>query len=123
MRPPAAGASEGDGLALYALVTPNGDTAARHRTWRLEGAAGPDAAGQVLGTVRSEMGGTARGVGAFRPPAVPVVSPAGAADGSTAPGPAVGSPLNALSISSLRGRRTPSQAATWPAVAIRSRSS
>ncbi|MGW2376575.1 replication-relaxation family protein [Kitasatospora sp. NPDC001683] len=35
----------------------------RRKTWRLEGAAGLDAAAAVLGMVRSEMGGTARGAG------------------------------------------------------------
>nr|WP_280686306.1 replication-relaxation family protein [Kitasatospora sp. MAA19] len=50
-------------LALHGLVASDGNTKARHKTWRLEGAAGLDAAGQVLGMVRSEMGGTARGAG------------------------------------------------------------
>ncbi|MFE5586938.1 replication-relaxation family protein [Kitasatospora sp. NPDC056531] len=35
----------------------------RHKTWRLEGTAGLEAAASVLGMVRSEMGSTARGAG------------------------------------------------------------
>ncbi|MFB7668950.1 replication-relaxation family protein [Kitasatospora sp. NPDC056138] len=50
-------------LALHGLVASDGNTKDRHKTWRLEGAAGLDAAGQVLGLPRSEMGGTARGAG------------------------------------------------------------
>lgn len=50
-------------LALHGLVASDGNTKDRHKTWRLEGTAGPDGAGQVLGMVRSEMGGTARGAG------------------------------------------------------------
>ncbi|MFE5584129.1 replication-relaxation family protein [Kitasatospora sp. NPDC056531] len=45
-------------LALHGLVASDGNTKDRHKTGRLEGAAG-----QVLGMVRSEMGGTARGAG------------------------------------------------------------
>ncbi|MFE5587559.1 hypothetical protein [Kitasatospora sp. NPDC056531] len=48
-------------LALHGLVASDGNTRDRHKTWRLEGAAGLDAAAAVLGMVRSEMGGTARG--------------------------------------------------------------
>ncbi|WP_380282521.1 hypothetical protein [Kitasatospora purpeofusca] len=33
------------------------------KTWRLEGAAGLEEAGQVLGLPRSDLGGTARGAG------------------------------------------------------------
>ncbi|MGA5823927.1 replication-relaxation family protein [Kitasatospora sp. NPDC094028] len=50
-------------LALHGLVASDGNTRDRHKTWRLEGAAGLDAAAAVLGMVRSEMGGTARGAG------------------------------------------------------------
>ncbi|MBP0454053.1 replication-relaxation family protein [Kitasatospora sp. RG8] len=50
-------------LALHGLVASDGNTKDRHKTWRLEGAAGLDAAAAVLGMVRSEMGGTARGAG------------------------------------------------------------
>ncbi|MFF7993384.1 hypothetical protein ACFZDG_26760 [Kitasatospora xanthocidica] len=50
-------------LQLHGLVASDGNTKDRHKTWRLEGAAGMDAAGQVLGMVRWEMGGTARGAG------------------------------------------------------------
>ncbi|MFJ9777879.1 replication-relaxation family protein [Kitasatospora sp. NPDC101157] len=50
-------------LALHGLVASDGNTRDRHKTWRLEGAAGLDAAAVVLGMVRSEMGGTARGAG------------------------------------------------------------
>ncbi|MFI9366706.1 hypothetical protein ACIG5E_37525 [Kitasatospora sp. NPDC053057] len=50
-------------LALHGLVASDGNTRDRHKTWRLEGAAGLDAAGSALGMVRSEMGGTARGAG------------------------------------------------------------
>ncbi|MFD7735760.1 replication-relaxation family protein [Kitasatospora phosalacinea] len=50
-------------LALHGLVTSDGNTKARHKTWRLEGTAGLEAAGHVLGLPRSEMGSTARGAG------------------------------------------------------------
>ncbi|WP_195911421.1 replication-relaxation family protein [Streptomyces kaniharaensis] len=50
-------------LALHGLVASDGNTRARHKTWRLEGTAGLEAAGQVLGLPRSDMGGTARGAG------------------------------------------------------------
>ncbi len=50
-------------LALHALVASDGNTKTGHKTWRLEGAAGLEAAGQVLGLFRSEMGSTARGAG------------------------------------------------------------
>lgn len=50
-------------LALHALVASDGNTKAGHKTWRLEGTAGLEAAGQVLGLFRSEMGSTARGAG------------------------------------------------------------
>ncbi|MET8630721.1 replication-relaxation family protein [Kitasatospora sp. NPDC004669] len=50
-------------LALHGLVASDGNTKERHKTWRLEGAAGLDAAASVLGMVRPEMGGTARGAG------------------------------------------------------------
>ncbi|MFF2149225.1 replication-relaxation family protein [Kitasatospora sp. NPDC058190] len=48
-------------LGLHGLVASDGNTRDRRKTWRLEGAAGLDAAAAVLGMVRSEMGGTARG--------------------------------------------------------------
>ncbi|MFF2148637.1 replication-relaxation family protein [Kitasatospora sp. NPDC058190] len=50
-------------LALHGLVASDGNTKDRHKTWRLEGTAGLEAAGQVLGLPRSDMGGTARGAG------------------------------------------------------------
>ncbi|MFI6117182.1 replication-relaxation family protein [Kitasatospora sp. NPDC051164] len=50
-------------LALHGLGASDGNTRDRHKTWRLEGTAGLDAAGQVLGRVRSEMGSSARGAG------------------------------------------------------------
>ncbi len=50
-------------LALHGLVASDGNTRDRHKTWRLEGSAGLEAAGQVLGLPRPEMGGTARGAG------------------------------------------------------------
>ncbi|MGW2402471.1 replication-relaxation family protein [Kitasatospora sp. NPDC001664] len=50
-------------LALHGLVASDGNTRAGHKTWRLEGTAGLEAAGQVLGLFRSEMGSTARGAG------------------------------------------------------------
>ncbi|MFI1524416.1 replication-relaxation family protein [Kitasatospora cineracea] len=48
-------------LPLHGLVASDGNTKARHKTWRLEGTAGPEAAGQVLGLPRSDMGSTAQG--------------------------------------------------------------
>ncbi|MGW6914706.1 replication-relaxation family protein [Kitasatospora sp. NPDC054939] len=50
-------------LAGHGLVASDGNTRAGHKTWRLEGTAGLEAAGQVLGLPRSEMGSTARGTG------------------------------------------------------------
>ncbi|GAA2158259.1 hypothetical protein GCM10009760_61140 [Kitasatospora kazusensis] len=50
-------------LALHGLVASDGNTKDRHKTWRLEGMAGLEAAGHVLGLPRSDMGGTARGAG------------------------------------------------------------
>ncbi|MFJ2583004.1 replication-relaxation family protein [Kitasatospora aureofaciens] len=50
-------------LHLHGLVASDGNTATRHKTWRLEGTAGLEAAGHVLGLPRAEMGGTARGAG------------------------------------------------------------
>ncbi len=50
-------------LALHSLVASDGNTKTGHKTWRLEGTAGLEAAGQVLGLFRSEMGSTARGAG------------------------------------------------------------
>ncbi|GAA1993395.1 hypothetical protein GCM10009738_87950 [Kitasatospora viridis] len=50
-------------LVLHGLVASDGNTKDRHKTWRLEGTAGLDAAAAVLGMVRSDMGGTARGAG------------------------------------------------------------
>jgi len=50
-------------LALHGLVASDGNTKARHKTWRLEGTAGLEAAGHVLGLPRSDMGSTARGAG------------------------------------------------------------
>ncbi|MGW2402768.1 replication-relaxation family protein [Kitasatospora sp. NPDC001664] len=50
-------------LALHGLVASDGNTKTGHKTWRLEGTAGLEAAGQVLGLFRSEMGSTARGAG------------------------------------------------------------
>ncbi|MEU9077010.1 replication-relaxation family protein [Kitasatospora sp. NPDC048538] len=50
-------------LALHGLVASDGNTRDRHKTWRLEGTAGLEAAGQVLGLPRSDMGSTARGAG------------------------------------------------------------
>ncbi|MFF2148789.1 replication-relaxation family protein [Kitasatospora sp. NPDC058190] len=50
-------------LALHGLVASDGNTKDRHKTWRLEGTAGLEAAGQVLGLPRSDMGSTARGAG------------------------------------------------------------
>ncbi|MFD9598405.1 replication-relaxation family protein [Kitasatospora sp. NPDC059973] len=50
-------------LALHNLVASDGNTKTGHKTWRLEGTAGLEAAGQVLGLFRSEMGSTARGAG------------------------------------------------------------
>ncbi|MFH8385522.1 hypothetical protein ACH4E7_32075 [Kitasatospora sp. NPDC018058] len=61
-------------VALHGLVASDGTTAAWHKTWRLEGAAGLDAAGQVLGMVRSEMGGTARGAGRTGAPHVTAIT-------------------------------------------------
>ncbi|MEU9047320.1 MULTISPECIES: hypothetical protein [unclassified Kitasatospora] len=48
---------------MHGLVASDGNTAARNKTWRLEGTAGLEAAGQVLGVPRAEMGSTARGAG------------------------------------------------------------
>ncbi|WP_224280781.1 hypothetical protein [Streptomyces sp. LS1784] len=66
----------------------DGNTAARHKTWRLEGAAGLDAVASVLGTVRSETGGTARGAGRMGAPHAKAVNEAVLAFvlGGTAPG-------------------------------------
>ncbi|MFI8085888.1 replication-relaxation family protein [Kitasatospora sp. NPDC086009] len=50
-------------LALHALVASDGNTRDGHKTWRLEGTAGLEAAGLVLEIPRSEMGSTARGAG------------------------------------------------------------
>ncbi|MFJ3794242.1 replication-relaxation family protein [Kitasatospora sp. NPDC090091] len=50
-------------LALHGLVASDGNTKTGHKTWRLEGAAGLEAAGHVLGLPRSDMGSTARGAG------------------------------------------------------------
>ncbi|MET8704333.1 replication-relaxation family protein [Kitasatospora sp. NPDC004723] len=50
-------------LALHGLVASDGNTRNRHKTWRLEGTVGLEAAGQVLGLPRADMGGTARGAG------------------------------------------------------------
>ncbi|MFJ6385919.1 replication-relaxation family protein [Kitasatospora sp. NPDC092039] len=50
-------------LALHGLVASDGNTRNRHKTWRLEGTAGLEAAGQVLGLPRADMGSTARGAG------------------------------------------------------------
>ncbi|MER7850894.1 replication-relaxation family protein [Kitasatospora sp. NPDC096077] len=50
-------------LALHGLVASDGNTRDRHQTWRLEGTAGLEAAGHVLGLPRSGMGSTARGAG------------------------------------------------------------
>ncbi|MET8629645.1 replication-relaxation family protein [Kitasatospora sp. NPDC004669] len=50
-------------LALHGLVASDGNSKDRHKTWRLEGAAGLDAVASVLGMVRWEMGGTAWGAG------------------------------------------------------------
>ncbi|OKI99915.1 replication-relaxation family protein [Kitasatospora sp. CB01950] len=50
-------------LAGHGLVASDGNTKARHKTWRLEGTAGLEAAGHVLGLPRSDMGSTARGAG------------------------------------------------------------
>ncbi|MBD0694101.1 replication-relaxation family protein [Streptomyces sp. CBMA123] len=50
-------------LALDGLVASDGNTWDRHKTWRLEGTAGLEAAGQVLSLPRSDMGSTARGTG------------------------------------------------------------
>ncbi|MFJ5122993.1 replication-relaxation family protein, partial [Kitasatospora sp. NPDC088548] len=50
-------------LALHGLVASDGNTRDRHKTWRLEGTAGLEAAGQVLGLPRADMGSTARGAG------------------------------------------------------------
>ncbi|MFJ3221596.1 replication-relaxation family protein [Kitasatospora sp. NPDC086801] len=50
-------------LALHGLVASDGNTRDRRKTWRLEGTAGLEAAGQVLGLPRSDMGSTARGAG------------------------------------------------------------
>ncbi|MDH6711361.1 hypothetical protein P3T27_008119 [Kitasatospora sp. MAA19] len=55
-------------LYLHGLVASDGNTAARYKTWRLEGTAGLDAAGHVLGLPRAEMGSTARGAGASGAP-------------------------------------------------------
>ncbi|MDH6129070.1 hypothetical protein [Kitasatospora sp. GP82] len=68
------------GLALHGLVASDGNTAARHKTWRPEGAAGLDAAASVLGMVRSEMGGSARGAGRSGAPHETVSSPGTASD-------------------------------------------
>ncbi|WP_354645237.1 replication-relaxation family protein [Kitasatospora camelliae] len=50
-------------LAGHGLVASDGNTRTGHKTWRLEGTAGLEAAGQVLGLPRSDMGGAARGAG------------------------------------------------------------
>ncbi|BFV61174.1 hypothetical protein KCMC57_up62780 [Kitasatospora sp. CMC57] len=50
-------------LALHGLVASDGNTRNRHKTWRLEGTAGLEAAGHVLSLPGSDMGGTARGAG------------------------------------------------------------
>ncbi|MFE7529365.1 replication-relaxation family protein [Kitasatospora sp. NPDC057542] len=50
-------------LALHGLVASDGNTRDRHKTWRLEGTVGLEAAGQVLGLPRADMGSTARGAG------------------------------------------------------------
>ncbi|MFD7645715.1 replication-relaxation family protein [Kitasatospora sp. NPDC059795] len=50
-------------LQLNGLTASDGNTAARHKTWRLDGPAGLDAAAHVLELARSDMGGTARGAG------------------------------------------------------------
>ncbi|MEU4588596.1 replication-relaxation family protein [Kitasatospora aureofaciens] len=50
-------------LALNGLVASDGNTRNRHKTWRLEGTAGLEAAGHVLGLPRADMGSTARGAG------------------------------------------------------------
>ncbi|MEU9048679.1 hypothetical protein AB0D63_44960, partial [Kitasatospora sp. NPDC048343] len=54
--------------ALHGLVASDGNPKDRHKTWRLEGAAGLDAAGHVLGLTRPEMGSTAKGAGASGAP-------------------------------------------------------
>ncbi|MFD9692273.1 replication-relaxation family protein [Kitasatospora sp. NPDC059088] len=50
-------------LALHGLVASDGNTRDRQKTWRLEGTAGLEAAGHVLGLPRADMGSTARGAG------------------------------------------------------------
>lgn len=61
--PPCLSRCPAPGPSPHGLVVSDGNTRDRHKTWRLEGTAGLDAAGAVLGMVRSEMGSTARGAG------------------------------------------------------------
>ncbi len=80
-------------LALHGLVASDGNTRNRHKTWRLEGTAGLEAAGQVLGLPRADMGSTARGAGRSGARHAMAVNETVLAfvRGGTAPGPRAGS--------------------------------